>query len=47
MPRFLPDLPKSQRDRIDTIVERQLEKFVAAAERRQRKKALADRRRGR
>lgn len=39
MPSFLPDLPTAQRNRIDAIVERELVKFVAAAERRHRRKA--------
>lgn len=37
MPKFLPEaLPKRERDRIDAFVERQLERYVAASERRNR-----------
>ena len=34
MPEFLPPLPKPQRKRIDAFIERELEKFVAEAEKR-------------
>jgi hypothetical protein len=38
MPRFMLDLPKPHRDRIDAFAQRELARFVAAAERRQRRK---------
>lgn len=39
MPRFFPDvLPKRERARIEVFAERQLEKYVAAVERRHRKR---------
>jgi hypothetical protein len=46
MPRFFPDvLPPRVQDRVDAFAERQVEKFVAAAERRHRRRARASRRR--
>jgi len=39
LPRCLPDvLPKRERDRIDAFVERELERYVTAAERRNRRR---------
>ena len=39
LPRFLPDLPKPQQDRIDALVERELARFLATAQRRNQARA--------
>lgn len=39
LPKFLPDLPKPQQDRIDVVVERELARFLARAERQSRARA--------
>ena len=45
MPRFFPDvLPKRERERVEAFAERQLEKYVAAAKRRHRRRARVSRR---
>jgi hypothetical protein len=43
-PRFLPNLPKAQQDRLDRIVEREVVRFYAVAQRRAERKKSADRR---
>lgn len=45
IPRFLPELPKPQQDRIEALVEREVAKFVARANRRRQIKAIKSTRR--
>jgi hypothetical protein len=45
MPEFLPPLPKLRRKRIVAFIERELEKFVAEAEKRHAARQRADRKR--